>query len=161
QLSAERLRRWLQDPNTPAERLGLYAFLLGGCGQVRDAALLRALLENPSERVVNASDGILSGLIHLAPKEGWDWLQRTMQDGKKPLPVRLTVVRTLRFYHAWQPEATRKPVLATLAAMVAQGELADLAVDDLRRWKIWDLTPQVLALPTRKGFDAPLMQRAL
>lgn len=160
-LSAERLRKWLEDPKTPVERLGLYAFLLGGCGHVRDAALLRSLLKDTSERVVNAYDGILSGLIHLDPKEGWNWLHATLRDGKTPLPVRLAVVRTLRFYHGWQPQETRPQVLAALAGMLAQGELADLAVEDLRRWKMWDLTTQVLALNGQKGFDAPLMQRAL
>ena len=71
------------------------------------------------------------------------------------------MVRTLRFYHGWQPQETRPQVLAALAGMLTEGELADLAVEDLRRWKMWDLTTQVLALNARKGFDAPLMQRAL
>lgn len=160
-LSADKLRQWLQDPKTPPERLGLYAFLLGGCGAARDAGLLRSLLDDPSDRCVSASDGIASGFIHLKPAEGWAWLQATLRDGKKPLPLRLTVVRTLRFYHGWQPQETRGQVLNALAGMVAQGELADLAVEDLRRWKMWDLTKQVLELQAKKGFDAPLMQRAL
>jgi hypothetical protein len=160
-LSADRLRKWVQDPKTAPERLGLYSFLLGGCGQTRDAALLRSLLADTSERVANAYDGILSGLIHLDPREGWSWLQSTLRDGKKPLFMRLTVVRTLRFYHGWQPQETRSQVLNALAGMLDQGELADLAIEDLRRWQMWDLTSRVLALAGRKGFDSPLMQRAV
>lgn len=160
-LSPVKLRAWLSDPKTPAERLGLYAFLLGACGNESDAALLRSLLDDKTERSTNAADGILSGYIHLRPKDGWDWLQATLRDGKRPLPLRLTVVRTLRFYHGWQPRETRPQVLSALAGMLAQGELADLAVEDLRRWKMWDMTRQVLALSGQKGFDAPLMQRAL
>src|SRR5947199_184873 len=36
-LSAEKLRGWLKDANTPEQRLGMYAFLLGGCGGDGDA----------------------------------------------------------------------------------------------------------------------------
>ena len=45
--------------------------------------------------------------------------------------------------------------------MLVQGELADLAVEDLRRWRMWDLTREVLNLYGKKGYDAPIMQRAL
>src|SRR5262249_22982946 len=39
-LAPAKLRGWLKDARTPPERLGLYAFLLGGCGGADDAALL-------------------------------------------------------------------------------------------------------------------------
>ena len=35
-LSPDRLRGWLKDPQTPPERLSLYAFLLGGCGNEQE-----------------------------------------------------------------------------------------------------------------------------
>jgi hypothetical protein len=49
-----------------------------------------------------------------------------------------------------------------LGAILAQGELADLAIEDLRRWQMWDLTREVLTLYPKKGFhDVPLMQQAI
>ena len=42
-----------------------------------------------------------------------------------------------------------------------QGELADVAVEELRRLQIWDLTREVLALYGRKGYDAPIVQRTI
>jgi hypothetical protein len=67
----------------------------------------------------------------------------------------------VRMYHGWKPKESRDDVLKSLAAMVAQGELADVAIEDLRRWHMWDLTPDVLALYGKKGFDAPIMQRTI
>jgi hypothetical protein len=160
-LSPDKLRRWLKDPATPPERLSLYALLLGGCGGPADAALLRDLLRQTGERYTNAYDGLLGGYIRLRPREGWDLALATLRDGRRPLQVRLAVVRMLRFYHGWQPRESRALVLGGLRAMIAQGELADLAVEDLRQWQMWDLTREVLALYGRKGYDAPIMQRAL
>lgn len=161
ELPAARLRMWLRDPKTPAQRLGMYAFLLGRHGAREDCAWFEAALAKPVERTADAFDGILSGYIQLRPREGWQLTARILREGKRTLPVRLAVVRTLRFYHGWQPVETRAEVLQALAALVAQGELADLAVEEMRRWQIWDLTDAVLGLFGRKGLDAPLQRRAI
>ncbi|HZY85124.1 MAG TPA: hypothetical protein VFE78_09860 [Gemmataceae bacterium] len=157
----DKLRRWLKDPQTPPERLSVYALMLGACGGADDAALLGSLLKESGERVVNAYDGILGGYIHLRPREGWEVALTTLRDGRKPLPMRLAVARTLRFYHGWQPKESLSNVLKGLEAMIAQGELADVAVEDLRRFQLWDLTREVLGLYGKPGYNAPLMQRAI
>ncbi len=159
--SPDKLRRWLKDPQTPPERLSVYALMLGACGGPDDAALLGSLLKDNSERVTTAYDGILGGYIHLRPREGWEVALQTLRDGRKPLPVRLAVTRTLRFYHGWQPKESRTNVLKGLEAMLAQGELADVAVEDLRRFGLWDLTREVLGLYGKAGYNSPLMQRAI
>jgi hypothetical protein len=51
--------------------------------------------------------------------------------------------------------------LKGVATVLPQGDIADIAVEDLRRWKLWDLTDDVLALYGRKSHDAPLMRRAI
>jgi hypothetical protein len=160
-LSADKLRRLLQDPKTPAERLGLYAFLLGACGGDKDADLLRALLERPTEKTVAALDGILGGYIFMRPRQGWDLAVALLADGRRPFPERYAVVRTLRFYHAWQPAESRREVLRGLAVMLDQGDVADLAIEDLRRWQVWDLTDRVLAQYGKKSHSAPILRRAM
>jgi len=160
-LSAEKLRGWLKDPQTPSERLSMYAFLLGGCGGDVDADFLAKQLNDDGDRTVNAYDGYLGGYIHLRPREGWEKAFEVLRDGRKPLPMRLAVIRMVRLYHGWQLKESRENVLRSEAALIAQGELADVAIEDLRRWQTWDLTPDVLALYGKKGFDAPIMQRAI
>jgi hypothetical protein len=160
-LAPERLRAWLKDPQTPDYRFGLYAYLLGACGGAQDAALLRTLLANPDERTKSAFNGVLGGYIQMRPREGWDLAVTLLHDGRNPFPVRYAVLRTFRFYHGWKPEETRAHVLRGLAVALPEGDLADLAVEDLRRWQWWDLTKDVLALYPLKSHSAPIMRRAI
>ena len=160
-LSAARLRGWLQDPNTPAARLGLYAFLLGACGTDKDAELLLARLVAPDERAANAIDGLLGGYVQLRPRDGWDLAQAILRDDKKPFTQRFAVLRTLRMFHASKPAETRRDVLGGLGVAVAQGDLADMAVEDLRRWQMWDLTRDVLAQFGKPSHAAPIVRGAI
>jgi hypothetical protein len=161
QLPADKLRGWLKDPQTPAERLGLYAFLLGSCGTDKDADLLKSMLANPNDRTLPAFDGILAGYLQLRPREGWDQLLTMLRDERQSFQVRFAVLRTLRFQHILKPEETRDPVLKGLRTLLPQADMADLAVEDLRRWQVWDLTPDILALYGKKQYDAPLVRRTI
>ncbi|HZT82967.1 MAG TPA: hypothetical protein VFA26_22245 [Gemmataceae bacterium] len=162
-LSPAKLRGWLRSKETADYRLGLYAFLLGACGTAEDAAWFREQLRKDplDERTLKAFDGLLGGYIHLRPNEGWDLALQILRDSRKPFPVRFAALRTVRFYHGWKPDETKAKVRSALAALLPQGDIADLAIEDLRRWQLWDLTGDVLALYGQKGFDAPIMKRTI
>jgi hypothetical protein len=160
-LPAAKLRGWLTDAQTPDYRLGMYAFLLGACGGSEDAALFRSLLQKPTDRTMKAFDGILGGYIHLKPEEGWRLALDMLRESSKDFQVRFAVLRTLRFYYGWKPQESKAGVLRGLASVLPQGDLADLAIEDLRRWQLWDLTDDVLAQYGKKSHDAPLMRRAI
>jgi hypothetical protein len=160
-LNADKLRAWIKNEKTPTERLSLYALLLGACGTEADARYLKSRLDETNERTTSAYDGLLGGYIHLKPREGWELAQALLRDGRKPLPIRLAAARTVSFFHGARPKESKENVLKCLDAMIGQAELADIAVEDLRRWKIFDRTRDILALYGKKGYDAPLMQRAI
>jgi hypothetical protein len=160
-LRPETIRKWLADPKTDESRLGLYAFLLGACGTKEDAAWFQSVLGKPTARMQSAYDGILAGLIQLRPREGWELAEKMLREGKQQPLVRLAIVRMLRFYMGWKPVESRAAVHRCLSAIVAHGELIDLAAEDLRRWQMWELTDQVLALYGKKGLDAPIHRRAI
>jgi hypothetical protein len=160
-LPPDRLRRLLQDPKTPAERISLYAFLLGTAGTDRDADLLRDLIVRPTDRTAGALDGLLSGYIHRRPREGWDLVVAILGDSKRPFSQRFAASRTLRFFQNSKPAESRPQVLRALETMLPDGEVADLAIEDLRRWKIWDLTAKVLAQYGRPTHDTPIVRRTI
>jgi hypothetical protein len=160
-LAPEKLRGWVKDPKTPAYRLNVYSLMLGACGGEPDAALLRSLLQNPTEQTTNALDGILAGYIQLRPQEGWDLAVNLLRDTSKPFPMRYAILRTLRFYHGWKAEETRPKVLLGMGALLPEEDIADVAIEDLRRWQMWDLTTEVLAQYGKKSHSAPIMRRAI
>jgi hypothetical protein len=160
-LPADKLRTWVSDPAVPSERLALYAFLLGAAGNESDASLLTTMLNDNSDRVRSAQDGILSGLMNLKPKEGWDLAHTILHDGKRSLQQRLSVIRAVQFYHGWQPEKYRAQILKAADIIINEGELADIAIENLRRWEMWDRTREILGLYGKKGFDAPIMRSTL
>jgi hypothetical protein len=159
--SAAKLRGWLQDPKTIDYRLGMYAFLLGACGGAEDAAILQRMLQKPSDNNLKAYDGLLGGYIQLKPEEGWRMVHDILRDPAKDFRLRDAALRTMRFFYSWKPKESKEQIMKGIAAALPQGDIADLAVEDLRRWKLWDLTDDVLALYGRKSHDAPLMRRAI
>ena len=48
-----------------------------------------------------------------------------------------------------------------MAAVLPEGDLADLAIEDLRRWQMWDMTADVLSQYGKKSHSAPIMRRAI
>jgi hypothetical protein len=160
-LDPARLRRLVQDPKTSPERLSLFAFLLGACGKGQDAVILKSLIDRPTERNVKALDGLLCGYIHLQPQAGWDLALKVLADRRRPFPERFAVVRTLRFYQGWKPAKSKQPVLAGFSGLLEDGEMADLAVEDLRRWKMWDLTGKVLAQYGKASHSSPIVRRSI
>ncbi|MGL4550931.1 MAG: hypothetical protein ACRC33_07065 [Gemmataceae bacterium] len=160
-LSPDKLRTWLKDENTQPARLGIYAMLLGACGKADDAAFLLQLLGRKEDRYQGAADGLLAGYLRLEPAKGWALIHDTLADGRRPLTLRLKALGTMRFENNAHPKEARPEIAKVMKTVLAQGELADLAIEDMRAWKIWDHTAAVVALYGKKGFDAPLMQRAI
>ncbi|MBL8793283.1 MAG: hypothetical protein JNM56_05210 [Planctomycetia bacterium] len=160
-LDPEKMRKLLNDPQTPPARIGLYAFLLGACGGDKEAAQLRSMLDKPSEKAREAIDGILAGYIQLRPREGWQLAGDMLKDTKERSIIdRTRIIQTLRFYHGWKPKESKPEVLTAMKSALGT-DLADLALEDLRKWEWWEETATVLSLYGKKGYEAPLMRRAI
>ena len=48
-----------------------------------------------------------------------------------------------------------------LMAQIFLPDMADFAVEDLRKWKQWDLTGKILELYGKKDFEATVIRRAI
>jgi hypothetical protein len=160
-LDPAKLRQFLADSKTPPERLGLFGFLLGACGTPADGDALAALLAKGGDRMAAGLGGILGGLIEMRPAEGWKLAVHLLEDPKRPYQDKLAVLGTLRFFQAYQPDQHRPAILAGMAAVVARGDMADMAIEDLRRWKWWDLSRHVLAQYGQPSHAAPLVRNAI
>jgi hypothetical protein len=161
-LPAATLAKWLKDPNTPAFRYGLYASMLGHCGKAEHAKLLREMLEDPDKKVVTGADGILAGYIMLQPKEGQTYLRSVLKDEKKEFTQRYAALRAARFFHDSRPDVvSRADVVRAVALLLEQSDIADLAIEDLRKWGCWDMTDTILDLYGKESHNVPIIRRSI
>jgi hypothetical protein len=162
QLPADKLAKWLEDPNTPAFRYGLYASMLGHCGNEKHAELLRKMLDDPLKRVGSGVDGMLAGYSMLKPKEGIAYIQSLLSDPKKEFMLRYATLRAVRFFWDFRPDiADKKELVASVCLLLDQGDIADLAIEDLRKWSRWELNDRILELYGKKSHDVPIIHRAI
>lgn len=162
-LNPGRLRKLLTHSETPADRLGVYAMLLGLCGGPEDRDFFDKLVTaRPlSPRVQDNLGGYLAGLTTLDAKLGWQRIAAVIDDAKRPYAERLSAIGTLRYFQASKGDAVRPEVVACYKALLRHADLADLAIEDLRRWGYFDLTPEVLALFSTPTHASRLVRRAI
>ena len=163
QFDAAKLRTLLADPNQPVERLGVFAFLLGNCGTPDDAVFLGKMLKQTPvpERVSAAFGGLLAGYVLLDPKGGWAFAAAVLAEPEGDYARKLATLGTVRFFQATRPAQCKAEVLKCCAALLPQGDLADQAFEDLRRWGYWELTADVLAQYGKPSHAVPVIKRGI
>jgi hypothetical protein len=161
-LPPDTIAGWLKDPKTPPYRYGLYASLLGHCGKEEHAKLLREMIDDPEKRKGSGIDGLLAAYVMLEPKEGWTYLTNLLKDGNQEFLLRYAGLRTLRFL--WDQRldlVPQKDLIQGMCLILDQGDMADFAVEDLRKWRQWDRTDTILDLYGKKTHDIPVIRRAI
>lgn len=161
-LPADTLVGWLKNPKTNPSRFGLYGMLLGHCGKAEHAATLKKLVSDPDNAFSTGLDGMLAGYVLLDPKGGWELLAGIAGDRKKEFTTRYAALRTVRFFHDHRSDVVQaEQVLDAMKVLATQEDIADIAIDDLRKWKQWDLADFVLDLAARESHSDPLARRAI
>lgn len=162
-LPATTLLKWLKDPNTRGSRYGLYGLLLGHCGKPEDAKTIRALLDDKERSYTSGLDGVVAGYIMLDPKAGWSYLLDTIKDHGKDFPVKYASLKTVRFFWEFRPDVIAPAEsLAALQLLMNDPDIADMPIEDLRKWKQWDLTPVVLGFANKESHNGtPIIMRSI
>jgi len=161
-LPPDTIAGWLQDEKTPPYRYGLYASLLGHCGGAKHAALLRSMIDDPEKRKGSGIDGLVAGYVMLEPKQGWEYVLTYLNDTQKPFLMRYAALRTVRFLWDQRPDLVEKGTLVKgVVALLNHPDMADFAIEDLRKWQRWELTGQVLDLFNQKTHSTPIVQKAI
>src|SRR5262249_20144453 len=161
-LPADTIVKWLKDENTPASRFGLYGSMLGHCGKAEHAKTLRTLLDDPMKRFASGIDGMLAGYVMLEPKGGWKYVREILNDSSKEFLLRYAALRCARFFWEFRPDGVdKKDLVEGIALLIDQDDIADLAIEDLRKWKRWEMTDKILGLFDKKSHDIPIIRRAI
>jgi hypothetical protein len=157
------LAKWLVDPKTPAYRYGLYASLLGHCGDPKlHGDLMRKLVDDPDKRRGSGIDGMLAAYVMLQPKQGWNYLKDILLNDKEDFLMRYAALRTIRFLWGERPDLVSKNELVNGVGLVLDHpDMADFAVEDLRRWSRWEQCDKVLSLFNKESHNVPVIRRAI
>lgn len=160
-LPTEKFRKWLNDSSTPIERLNLYAFILGLCGNKEDETALEQMLQKNSNRTSAALSGILSSMVALNPEKGWQIIKKIISTPSISFIDRLSAVNTVRFEQNTNPQKYQKIIDDIYTSIIVDKELADMAIEDMRRLKRWDYTNLILEQYSKKSHQAPIIQRSI
>lgn len=162
-LNPAKLRKLLLSPETPSDRLGVYAMMLGLSGGAEERVLLTKLLAvRPLAPTVRDNlGGHLAGLTLLDEKLGWRTVEEILTDAKGNYAERLSALGTLRYFQSTRGVEVKPFVLSCFRKLLQQSDLADLAIEDLRRWGYWDFTAEILALDGKPTHGGRLVRRAM
>src|SRR5262249_17836403 len=76
--------------------------------------------------------------------------------------LRYAALRSARFFWDSRPDVVdKKSLVEGVTLLLDQGDVADLAIEDLRKWERWETCERVLALQNLKSHDAPIIKRAI
>lgn len=167
-LPADKIAGWMQDPKTPQFRYGLYASLLGHCGNAKHAEMLFTMINDPEKQKLSGLHGMMASYVMLEPKKGWKFLSDVVQDKEQPFMLRYSALQTMRFL--WDnrldllgkdENAARAEVVKSVAAILPVNDMTDFAVEDLRKWRRWECCDRVLDLFGKDGFSRPIVRKSI
>jgi hypothetical protein len=161
-MSAEKLRRWLQNEKTVRARIGIYGLLLAHCGEPKDAAVIRSLISKHMKEPNRDFDQLLIANVLLDRKEGWPLVHSLASNPASEFSVRYDCLRAARYFKTEQRGVVpEKAILELVNALIDQRDMADLPIEDLRQWRLWEMTDKVLPLYFKKDFDVPIIKRCI
>lgn len=160
----EKIIQWLKDPRTSSSRFGLYGLLIGHCGAKSDAEFLRSFLSDPTRKYPSGLDGLLAGYVMLDPKAGWEYLTTLITNpNRQDYATQVAIVKVMRFFWDYRQDIIGPDLLVpTMMKSVGNGDYADFAIDDLRKWKRFEQTDAINAICARDTHKKePMVKRAL
>jgi hypothetical protein len=162
-LPPDKIAGWLKDPKTPPYRYGLYASLLGHSGNAKHAKQLREMLDDKEKRGTGTgTDGMLVAYTLLDKENGWKYIRAILSNPKEEFQLRYAGLRTIRFFWETRPDVVKKKELTdALCLLLPQTDIADFAIEDLRKWKAWDVAEKVLDLNKQETHNLPVIRRAI
>lgn len=157
----KRLQGWLKDPNTPQYRYGLFGLMLGLCGEKADSEVFLSVLNDSEKSLLTGIDGLLAGYVLLDKDNGWKYTMNLVTN-EKDFNKRYAALRTVRFLQdTHMGHVTQDELLGAMDHFLAQYDIADLAIEDLRKWKQWKFTKRIIELSKTEAHAQPIVQRAI
>jgi hypothetical protein len=127
------------------------------------------MIEDPERRKNSGLHGFMMAYAMLEPKKGWEYLTDLVHDREQPFLVRFAGLQTIRFLYDKRSDifgkdekAARNEIVKGVSGVLNVVDMADFAIEDLRAWKRWECSGQVLGLWGKKEYQArPIIRKAI
>jgi hypothetical protein len=161
-MKAGPLVKALQNSKTSRDQCRTFAMLLGHCGTKQDATILRKMIDHCAHNENEILPGYLLVYVLLEPAEGWQYVTKLSVDRKQSFLHRFAALGTIRQLAEDRPDIhDLKKCSAAMANILEVPDIADRAVEDLRKWKRWEHCDAILAMHGKAAYDKAYMRRAI
>lgn len=163
QLPRDKLREWLRNPQTKPTRIGLYAELLGVCGNKTDAEELLEHIRQPTNDFRFGMDGYNIAYLWRTGEKGLAVLDELkLRPNDSHFSERYAVMQAIRFMVAHGSERiSRERACESMRLLLEAPEFADLAIADLGRWEDWSAQDCLMSLYGQGEYDNRPTKRAI
>lgn len=143
--SRAELANLIENPRTPSDQVGFFAYLLGLSGTAEDAPVIRQRLESELEGLASGVPGLVAGYLLLTGSEGLAELE-----GNFLLAGRGSPFVVAAFFEALQTIAREHPdrfsserFYEAASCGLNRDDSADLAIGFLAHQRAWHMLPRV------------------
>lgn len=173
ELPREKLRNWIQNPNTKRDRLDLYGICLGLAGTQDDVEPLKSIVLNTGPKTRFGLAGAISAYLMLGGNEALDVIEQqrlrkntyTGPNGEElpiPFPETYAVIQALRNLWNNDPgEISRERLKQCMRLLLDNGAISDLVVNDLARWKDWSVQDRLVKMYNSEDLKIPWTKRSI
>ncbi|MDA0588758.1 MAG: hypothetical protein O2820_19395 [Planctomycetota bacterium] len=162
-LPREKVRKWIESPDTPGTRLGLYGLLIGVCGNADDAELVKQKITEKSDDFRLGIDGLMSGYLVLTGDKGLAVIDEAkLKNTDVPFSETYAAMQALRFMWRYGEGRIEKERLRqSMRILLDRPELADLVIADLARWQDWSIQSRLMKMYGEGEYNIPSIKRAI
>ena len=146
QLPVAVLRDIVNDPATPGERLGLFGWLLGLCGNGADAATLRQRVLEARGGFLDGADGLAAGYLLLGGEAGLADLEANVLLTTQTTPLQAAaVLDAVAFFRSMPLTFPAERLRRAICCGLRRPDCCGLAIEMLQSSSDWDAAPEVAA----------------
>ena len=105
---------------------------------------------------------LLFAYVLLDRENGWKLITKIIDEKASPFLLHYAALQITRnLYEERKDLVDQKKCLGAITSIMEVKYLADFAVEDLRKWERWEYCEVILKLPSKPGFDSPVMRKSV
>ena len=98
----------------------------------------------------------------VASMGSWNRINQLLRSPKEEFMLRFAALKAARFIHDYRPDLiSNQKIINAYTHLFNQGDIADLAIEDLRKWKAWDQSDAIFAIRKNDAGKVAIVRRSI